>query len=143
MKRKIPFDTAYFHYYNANPKDKQTADCVIRAISTATNKSWDDVLSELYQVALKHKLMLNDKKCYKKYLESLGWVQEKQPRKADNTKYTGKEFCNLLDNKNSKTIIAHIGTHHLVCIKKHAGSHKIFDTWNSSYDRIGTYWVKP
>ena len=32
-----------------------------------------------------------------KYLDQLGWTKHKQPRKDDNTKYTGKEFCQILN----------------------------------------------
>ena len=36
MKREDKFkDTATFHYYNANPKNRITGDCAFRAISTA------------------------------------------------------------------------------------------------------------
>lgn len=41
-----------FEYYNANAVNRNTDDCVIRAISCATNKSWDyvyDYLSDLAQ----------------------------------------------------------------------------------------------
>lgn len=32
-----------FVRYNNNPKQNKTSDCVIRAISFATNKSWEDI----------------------------------------------------------------------------------------------------
>lgn len=41
-----------FRYYNANAVNRYTDDCVIRAISCATGKSWDyvyDYLSDLAQ----------------------------------------------------------------------------------------------
>ena len=152
MIKKIPQETSTFHFFNANPKGKKTDDCVLRAISTATGKTWDEVLKELTVFALKYKLMPNDDKCYGRYLESLGWRKEKQPRKEDNTKYTGAEFCELLDSdkceyaldfySSTDTIIAHIGGHHIVCIKKHDYEHKVFDTWNSTRGCIGSYWTR-
>lgn len=135
MLRKIPNDTACFHFYNANPKDKRTGDCVLRAICTALEQSWEQTLDDLVEVAKKYKLMPDDDSCYKKYLKAKGWVMQKQPKKADNTKYTGEEFC----KKHKKgTIIAHIGGHHIVVII----NGKIYDTWNSSYKTIGNYWIK-
>lgn len=42
MKQQ-PKDNEYFHYYNANPKGKNTKDCVYRALSLFLNKSWEDI----------------------------------------------------------------------------------------------------
>lgn len=143
-KRKIPSNTQYFTYYNANPKDKTTGDCVIRAISKAMDKSWDEVFNALCDITKKYKLMPNDRKCYNRYLKDNGWVECSQPRKWDNTKYTGKEFCNYLDETEAGTsVIAHIGSHHIVAIvEDYRNIHKIYDTWNSSSHCIGKYWVK-
>jgi hypothetical protein len=151
MRKKIPQNTKYFTYYNANPKGKVTGDCVIRALSNAMNKTWDEVLTDLYKYALKYKQMLNDDILYKKYLKDNGWVMLKQPRKWDNTKYTGIEFCKELQegccfNYNDKdimvdgfsNIIAHIGGHHIIAIK----DCKIIDTWDSGNGCIGNIWVK-
>ena len=149
MKRKLPKDTQYFTYYDANPKGKKTGDCVVRALATAMNKSWDEVLTDLYTYALKYKQMLNDDTLYKKYLKDNGWIILKQPRKYDNTKYTGFEFCEELQECGFKyddnisidetdNIIAHIGGHHIVAII----NGKINDTWNSSNGCIGNIWIK-
>lgn len=152
MIRKTPKETSTFHFFNANPKGNRSADCVIRALSTATGKTWDDVLSDLTEIALKYKLMPNEKKCYERYLKDLGWTKENQPRKDDNTKYTGREFCELLDAEyceyeldyhgSTDTVIARIGGHHIVCIKLHDYDHKVFDTWNSTAGCIGNFWTK-
>lgn len=150
MIRKIPQETSAFRFYNANPKDRRTGDCVIRAIAGATGKSWDEVLTDLTKLAIKYKVMPNDKACYGRYLESLGWTKRTQPRKGDNTKYTGSEWCEKLTSYHKKgydnvpkNIIAHIGCHHIVCIKMtEQGEFKVHDIWNSSRDCIGVYWTK-
>ena len=36
-----------FIKYNNNPKQNKTNDCVIRSISLALNKSWEDVYKDL------------------------------------------------------------------------------------------------
>lgn len=138
MKRKIPQENQFFVYDNANPKDKVTTDCVIRAISVGTGLSWDDVFKGLATVAMKYKLSMGDSKCYGRYLAGLGYIQMKQPRKADNTKYTGREFIKTYTAYNSRPVIAHIGGHHLTAIK----NGKIHDTWDCSYGTIGIYWIK-
>ena len=40
-----------YKFYNKNPLNKYTDDCVIRAISCATNKSWDYVYDYLSDIA--------------------------------------------------------------------------------------------
>lgn len=74
-------------------KVKITCDCVIRAICTAMNESYNKILDEMFEYSKKQGLMMDDKKLYTKYLKDKGWVKIKQPRKWDNKKYTGKELC--------------------------------------------------
>lgn len=147
MNRKDKYpDTAIFHFHNENPKNRFTTDCVIRAVARATGEAYNDVVRELAELQIK----TGYDAPYDKYLKDHGWVKRKQPRKADNTKYTGVEFCGLqqtyLDTKiktvdgidiNSH-IIAHIGGGHIVAII----DGKVNDTWDSTDGCIGNYWVK-
>ena len=73
-------------------------------------------------------------KCIDKYLTSKGCIKMKQPRKSDNTKYTGKEFYKIFNG----VCVANIGGNHVVCIK----NGKVHDTWDSTDGCIGNYWVK-
>lgn len=148
--RKTLSDTKTFKFYNANPKDKRSSDCVLRAIATATGKSWDEVLDDLVTIAHKYKEMPDNPKCYGKYLESLGFEKMAQPRHSDNTKYTGSEFCNYCSTNytNGEKIVAHIGGHHIVAIvPTYEGDgindrYKVLDIWNSTDGSIGNYWIK-
>lgn len=153
-EQKYP-DTEYFHFYNANDKNRIGGDCVVRAIATALEQSWEKTVRELTEVGIKYGLVLNDKKCYEKYLAQKGWVKHSQPRHRDNTKYTGKEFCEVIQDYLyedellgqewddgiiiSGNIIAHIGGHHIVAIE----GGKVWDIWNSTGGCIGNYWTKP
>ncbi len=152
-KTKYP-DTASFHWKNENTGGKITGDCVIRAISTATGQTWEETAQGLYEMMLKTHLVLNGKDCYSKYLESNGWTKHTQPRKGDNTKYTGAEFCEWLnDHHDGGNVIAHIGGHHIVAIipvtpegpeaEWAEPEYKVIDTWNSTKGCIGNYWTKP
>ncbi len=123
-----------YHYYNANPKDRRTDDCVIRAIALATEQSWDDVLVGLTKCALENKYMISCPECYGKYLKKLGWVKQKQPVKRNNKKYRACEFA----KKFNGVAIAHVGTQHIACIKEN----EVWDIWDSSDGVIGNYWVK-
>ena len=145
-QEKFP-ETSTFHYHNANPKNRKTADCNIRAICTALEIPYNQVVMEMAEMQCKTGYDVASRKGIDKYLQSKGWVKHSQPRKADNTKFTGKEFCKEL-NCNimavGKRIIANIGTHHIVCIKEDDlhGLHKVHDIWDCTDDCIGNYWTK-
>lgn len=135
-KEKYP-ETSTFHFYNQNPKNKYVGDCVIRAISLATEQTWDKVYEDLCQLGFKMKAMPNEPKVYSKYLKDLGWIKHNQPRLADNRKYTGKQFCRI-EAKGGKKYLAHIGGHHIVCIN----DKRVWDIWDSTEGCIGNYWTK-
>lgn len=142
-EQKFP-ETTTFHYYNANPKNRLTTDCVIRAISTATKIQYNTVVMEMAELQCKIGYDDGDKKLYDLYLQSKGWKKKPQPRKTDNTKYTGKEWCNEIQESGEwffakcPNIIANIGGNHIVAII----DGKVWDTWNSTHGCIGNYWIK-
>ena len=132
-------ETKTFHYHNQNPKNRITGDCTFRAISLATGLSYNDVVMDMAKMQCKTGYALNDKKGIERYMESIGWVKCKQPRKTDGTKFTGKEWCKELQNMGSTaSYIANIGGHHIVCIKEG----KVWDIWDSTDGCIGNFWVK-
>jgi hypothetical protein len=130
-------------YYNANPKSKITGDCAFRAICVGLGDiSWNEVVMEMAELSCKTGYAINDSKGIHKYLEKKGFVKQNQPRKSNNTKYTGKEFCDWLSinypNGEIGNIIANIGGHHIVAIL----DGKVHDIWDSTYKCIGNVWVK-
>ena len=148
MKRTERYqNTSTFFYYNANPHHRITPDCAIRAISTGTQIPYDTVIRELAEMSIKTGYAIASKELTDRYLKSKGWVKCKQPRKYDNTKYTGKEFCRELLAYDCSLpgdfcidrVIAHIGGHHIVAIIEG----KVHDIWDSTNGCIGNYWVKP
>ncbi len=150
-RQKYP-DTPVFHYYNANPHNRITGDCTIRAICTALEIPYTNVVMEMAK--LQCETGYDADSLIDRYLKAKGWTKNKQPRKEDNTKFTGVEFCtillNYIDDENiqgamtddgieiNKRIIANIGGHHIVAII----DGKINDIWNSSNGCIGNYWTK-
>lgn len=142
-QQKYP-DTTTFHYHNQNPKNRITTDCVIRAISTATEIPYNQVVMELAKLQCETGYDDGDSKLYDKYLQSKGWIKKHQPRKLENTKYTGKEFCREVYEGTTwgegdyTRIVAHIGGNHVVAII----DGKVWDIWNSTDGCIGNYWVK-
>jgi hypothetical protein len=149
MKRQEKYqDTSTFHFFNANPKGRITGDCTFRAVSTALNQSWEETVMDMATFSCETGYAINDKKGIERYLASKGWIKFPQPKKSDNTKYTGKEFCRKISSNIlyvGKSIIADIGGHHIVCIKETDGlhgTHKVWDIWDSTDKCIGNYWVK-
>lgn len=132
-QEKFP-DTEAFHYYNANPKGKYTGDCSFRAISLALGMDYNESVRERFEMFIETGIAPDTVEGEEKYLKAKGWVKHRQPRKDNNQKYTGVEFCKEFKG----TCVAHIGVHHAVCIK----DGKIWDTWDSSDGCIGNYWTK-
>ena len=138
MKRQDKYpETSTFYYYNANPKNRITGDCTFRAICTALEQSWEQTVMEMAELSCKTGYAINDKKGIERYLKEKGWTKHSQPRKADNTKYTGEEFCKKIAKKNVK-YVANIGGHHIVAIV----GKKVYDIWDSTDGAIGNYWTK-
>lgn len=146
--KKYP-DTNSFHFHNQNPKNRITGDCVFRAFSLALNKTYNECVLGMAQTMCETGYALNDSKGEDAYLKSLGYAKQKQPRKSDNTKYTGVDFCAYLNENKSingvnvegRSIVAHIGGHHMVCIRQHLGKFKVWDIWNSTDGSIGNFWI--
>lgn len=141
MRREDKYpETECFVFDNVNPSNRFTNDCVIRAIAGAAEKPWDEVFDGLCELAKKYHEMPNDRKVYGRYLERNGWVRCGQPRWDDGSKYTGKDFVEMYEGNTN--VVAHIGGHHMVCIKPKDGKYKIHDTWDSSGGCVGVYWMK-
>lgn len=59
-----------FQYYNANAKNNFIDDCVIRAISVAEGKTWDETYEELSILARKQGLLFSSVPFVEDYLDS-------------------------------------------------------------------------
>ena len=145
MKRQDKYpETSTFHYHNANTKNRITTDCVVRAISTALELPYCVVCFEMAELQCETGYDMSENKCIDMYLQSKGWVKHSQPRKEDNKKFTGKEFCDWLgdglyiNNKPAGRVVANIGGGRIVAII----DCKVWDTWDSTDGCIGIYWTK-
>ena len=49
-----------YKYYNANTQGRFVNDCVIRAISVAEGKTWDDTYDDLSKIAKRNGILLDD-----------------------------------------------------------------------------------
>ena len=147
MKRQDKYpNTRTFRFHNANPKNRITGDCVTRALCTALEIPYNQCVMEQAEVQCKTGYDNATAQGIDYYLKTYGWVKHPQPRKPDGTKYTGKEWCERLqedivwatNGKSLKRIVANIGGHHTVAII----DGKVFDHWDCTDGCIGNYWVK-
>lgn len=58
-----------YKFYNANAKGNFVNDCVIRAISVAEGKSWDQTYMELSDIAQQEGILLDDVDFVEDYLD--------------------------------------------------------------------------
>lgn len=144
-------ETETFVYWNQNPKKVITTDCVIRALSLGLDLPYEQVVMELAEQQCKYGFDDGDPKSINRYLKSKGWIKCKQPRNDDNSRMTAKEFCLKLAHPiyceelitlprgfNCQSIIANVGSHHIVAIK----AFKVHDIWNCTGNCIGNVWVR-
>lgn len=126
---------AYINY-NANPKERtNVGDCVIRALSKATGKSWDEVYDELYIIGKKKKRMMNDPHTYKEFLKNNNFTLCPAARDEDGKMISVKEFSN---NVNADTMyVIHTRKHLTVVFNG-----DIYDTWDTSYEKAGKFYSK-
>jgi len=59
-----------FIYHNTNPYNRHIEDCVLRAISTLTNKSWEETSDELNDLANDMGYMFSNVEFVENYLDN-------------------------------------------------------------------------
>lgn len=136
MKRQEKYpDHEHFTFYNANPHNRITSDCVIRALSTALDIPYNQVVMDMARLQCETGFDPSTPKTYTKYLERHGWIKCIQPRHHDNTKYTVKEF---VDQHPTGTYLINMAGH-ITALK----DGKIYDIWDCyKYGKkIGNYFI--
>lgn len=129
-------NTPVFEYTNTNPRSSiRSADCVVRSISIALDKTWMEVYDTLCQIGRKKNRMPNEVEVFAQYLKDEGWEICRQPRRENRKKYTGEEFVQEIAN--GRTCIM-LMANHLTCCK----DNKLRDTWNCCNYTVGRFWVK-
>ena len=119
--------------YNANPDGIRVGDCVIRAISAATGKSWEETY---VRICLQGLLMLDLPSAdavWGAYLRSQGY--ERFAISSDCPEcYTVADFCE--ENRSGTYILAISG--HVVYVR----DGQYFDSWDSGAEHPVYYWKK-
>lgn len=109
-----------YEFYNENPLGVFEDDCVIRALSCATNRSWDEVYDEMSDLA-QYNGTLFDKKGF------VRWYLDTHFQRINNPPYKVIDVAKTFKNN----IVLCTITGHIICIKYG----RILDTFNPS-DRI-------
>ena len=107
-----------YRYYNCNPLKRQVNDCVVRAISLAENKSWNEVFTKLSKLAEKRCILTEN---YDTYCFI-----------CNNEHLRIKEFLKL--NPIGKYLITMKG--HITC----AIDGCVYDIWDCTNKRIWSVW---
>lgn len=118
-----------WRYHNSNPKKREVNDCVIRAISKAEDRSWDEVYSELSTLAQDQKILLDDMRFVEPYLDS---KYDRVCYKCDGCRMTVGDFIHR--NQKGTYLITMQG--HITCAKNGT----LFDTWDCRDKIIWCSW---
>lgn len=121
-----------WQFYNPNPLGLNTGDCVIRALTLAFGKTWDEVYEMVANYGFETKTMPSSNDSWTALLRRRGFKRYIIPDECPDC-YTVREFCE--DHPKGVYILA-TGTHVIACID---GDY--YDTWDSG-SKIPIYYFK-
>jgi hypothetical protein len=119
---------------NPNPKGHKVGDCVVRAMTYATNQKWDDTYQQLCGLGFILKDMPNGRKTTDEFMKQKGFTKMKMPRRDDRTKYTVRELVEELHPKG--TIVVQVANHTACVING-----ELLDLWDCSKKSVGNYFI--
>lgn len=119
--------------YNPHPTKRQIGDCVIRALTKALDKSWEDVYLELSIEGYVKCDLPNADAVWGKYLLKNGFSRHLIPDDGFGD-YTVEDFCK---DHPKGTYVLGTGSH-AICVK----NGNLYDVWNSSQETIIHYFER-
>ena len=122
-----------FSFYNPNPKNARVGDCAVRAISKATNQSWQDVYVGLVAEGLALKDMPSANYVWGMYLKKFGF-QDRVVASSCPECVTVSEFA--LSHPKGRYVLA--TQNHVVAVVD--GDY--FDTWDSGNEIVLYFFTK-
>ena len=122
-----------YEYYNPNPFEKRTGDCVIRALCKALSLSWNEVYILLCMEGFIHKDWGNINSVWENYLRSQGFKRYVIPNTCPDC-YTIADFA--YEHPHGTYILA-TGTH-VVTVQDGT----VYDSWYSGSEAPIYYYTK-
>ena len=122
-----------YKYFNPNPSNRSTGDCVIRGISKVTNQSWNQTYLDICAQGYELKDMPSTNHVWESYLYSKGFERRLLPDTCPNC-YTVQDFC--VDYPNGIYLLA-TGSH-VIAIEN--GNY--YDAWDSGNEIPVYYWER-
>lgn len=119
--------------YNSNPERKNVGDCAVRAISIATDQSWEETYIGLSLQGFLMGDMPSANSVWGAYLRGKGFTRHVIPDKYPDC-YTVSDFAD--DNPHGTYLLALSG--HVVCLK----DGNWIDSWDSGSEIPLYYWKK-
>lgn len=132
-----------FEYYNPNPNAKtfksgkpkswNRQDDVVRAICKITNKTWNEIYSELFNISNKVNDMINSKTVVDKYIQSIGgeFFTLGKPKTGEK-RPTIEEF---ITNNKLGTYILYLRDYYVTVIDG-----TLYNTTNLNNEAVYSYW---
>lgn len=112
-----------YSHYNPNPHSKRVGDCVIRALSKATGKTWEETYIELCLLGYIMGDLPSSNKIWDTYLKSQGFTRHIVTAECLEC-YTIQDFCNEYPQG---VYVIGTGSHAVAVVDG-----VIYDTWDSS-----------
>jgi hypothetical protein len=122
-----------FVFFNNNPQGMKIGDCVIRAISTALDQTWERTYVDLCIEGFMFSDLPNSNVVWDSFLRSKGYKKRIIPDSCPDC-YTFERFA---EEKPQGTYLVCTGEH-TACIK----DGKILDNWDSSSEIVSYYYAK-
>lgn len=122
-----------FKFYNPNPSNIRVGDCVIRAVSKALGKSWDDTYVSLCAEGLFFHDMPSSDYVWGMYLRKNGF-QQKAIESICPDCTTVQKFADT----HPDGIYVVKTQNHVICIREGCW----WDSWNSGEEIVLYYWQK-
>ena len=122
-------------YYNPNPRDLDTCDCVIRALCAVTGKDWYEVFDKCCEIARENATMPNSNKLAIKRCEAFGLEPRTiaRPKKGEKS-LTVRAFCK--QHPHGKFILSTV--HHDLAVI----DGKYYDTYKNYGQKVYKYYEK-
>ena len=143
----LPENHFGYMFYQPNPRQNFIGDCVIRAYSALLNVDWGTALRQLARSCELNLTTVNASLVYQYLLSEMRCTHHEAIR-IEGHPIKGVDFCAQMNARfhNGERIFAQVGPHHVAAVIPDPQTrvhprYVIADSWDSSYEYFGHYWV--